>query len=84
MTPRQRQLARITLGLGDGVTTARRNGFWAPSFAESHADFTEMSEQGLATVRFSDAHSSMFSLTREAAEQALEPGESLADGWEEA
>jgi hypothetical protein len=73
VTPDQRELARHALGLGSGQRRSYRNRFHTSA---SHPQWVAMVEAGEAQVEHSQPHS-VFSLTRQGAEAALEPGESL-------
>lgn len=77
MTPRHIALARHALGLADGRKQSYRNRFTAHVGAPDHREWTEMSAAGDAVAGGPNDDYEGFSLTRQGAEKALGPGESL-------
>lgn len=78
MTPVQRNLARVCLGLANGQHQSFRNIAWACPGTDGHGHWLAMVEAGWAAERQADsAQMVAFSLTPAGAELAIDDGESL-------
>jgi hypothetical protein len=79
MSPVQRNLARVCLGLSNGQRQAFRNIAWACPGTDGHGHWLAMQAAGLATYRPAASSGSMsaFSLTPAGAALAIDDGESL-------
>lgn len=80
LSPRERELARHALGLTDGRTRSYRNRFVAGKGHADHPDWLRLVKRGLAGRRAGVkmfGGSDLFWLTRQGAELALKPGETL-------
>lgn len=80
MTPAQKRLARHALGLPNKRKQSYRNYFTAGKAHPAHPDWLGMVAAGDATTRAKVRHlggDDIFWLTRQGAEAALEPGETL-------
>lgn len=78
MTPSQRAMARHALGLPNDQKRSYRNRYFAPDVSMRAQEWRELVASGLAE-EFDEAPSSLsgFFLTREGADMALDPGETL-------
>lgn len=75
MTPQEVQLARHALGLSNGIRRSYRNRFLAAGVTET--EWREMARNGHAKAGAGTSTGTWFSLTRDAAQAVLLPGETL-------
>lgn len=77
MTPAQRKLARHALGLPNSSGRSRRNRYLAPCTPGPYDEWARMADAGLAYMGYRSKSMVWFHLTREGAEAALGPRETL-------
>lgn len=84
MTERKANLIRHAIGLDGRSSVTNRNHYCIGEGGESHADWNELVEAGLATVRRNVKDfggMDIFYATREAAAEVLRKGESIAEDF---
>ena len=78
MSPVQRNLARVCLGLSNGQRQAFRNIAWACPGTDGHGHWLAMIAEGWAVAAPAEsAHMAAFSLTPAGAALAIDDGENL-------